>query len=92
MFILYPLTLYCGKVLGTIQGNLQRGNGHVRTVHIINYAHASMSFDSPGISLLTSFLLSFQVPLLEPGDIIIDGGNSEYRDTTVSHHEKYIHP
>lgn len=26
----------------------------------------------------------FQVPLLSPGDIIIDGGNSEYRDTTVS--------
>lgn len=25
-----------------------------------------------------------QVPLLETGDIIIDGGNSEYRDTTVS--------
>lgn len=25
-----------------------------------------------------------QVPLLEAGDIIIDGGNSEYRDTTVS--------
>lgn len=24
-----------------------------------------------------------QVPLLEAGDIIIDGGNSEYRDTTV---------
>jgi len=24
-----------------------------------------------------------QVPLLEPGDIIIDGGNSEYTDTTV---------
>uniref|UniRef100_A0A671M9T5 6-phosphogluconate dehydrogenase, decarboxylating n=1 Tax=Sinocyclocheilus anshuiensis TaxID=1608454 RepID=A0A671M9T5_9TELE len=23
------------------------------------------------------------VPLLEPGDIIIDGGNSEYRDTTM---------
>lgn len=26
-----------------------------------------------------------QVPLLQAGDIIIDGGNSEYRDTTVSH-------
>jgi len=26
----------------------------------------------------------WQVPLLEAGDIIIDGGNSEYRDTTVS--------
>uniref|UniRef100_A0AAY5F1F3 phosphogluconate dehydrogenase (NADP(+)-dependent, decarboxylating) n=1 Tax=Electrophorus electricus TaxID=8005 RepID=A0AAY5F1F3_ELEEL len=24
------------------------------------------------------------VPLLQPGDIIIDGGNSEYRDTTVT--------
>jgi len=24
-----------------------------------------------------------QVPLLETGDIIIDGGNSEYTDTTV---------
>lgn len=24
------------------------------------------------------------VPLLDAGDIIIDGGNSEYRDTTVS--------
>lgn len=28
-----------------------------------------------------------QVPLLEAGDIIIDGGNSEYRDTTVGHRE-----
>ena len=27
--------------------------------------------------------LCMQVPLLEPGDIIIDGGNSEYTDTTV---------
>jgi len=26
---------------------------------------------------------SCQVPLLETGDIIIDGGNSEYTDTTV---------
>lgn len=26
----------------------------------------------------------FQLPLLEKGDIIIDGGNSEYRDTNVS--------
>jgi 6-phosphogluconate dehydrogenase len=24
------------------------------------------------------------VPLLEPGDIIIDGGNSEYHDSNVS--------
>lgn len=29
--------------------------------------------------------LSSQVPLLEAGDIIIDGGNSEYNDTTVAH-------
>lgn len=28
-----------------------------------------------------------QVPLLEAGDIIIDGGNSEYRDTTVGDRE-----
>lgn len=28
-----------------------------------------------------------QVPLLEAGDIIIDGGNSEYNDTTVAHGE-----
>ena len=26
----------------------------------------------------------FQVPLLEKGDIIIDGGNSEYTDSNVS--------
>lgn len=33
----------------------------------------------------TEMLIYFwQVPLLETGDIIIDGGNSEYRDTTVS--------
>lgn len=32
-------------------------------------------------------LLPLQVPLLEAGDIIIDGGNSEYRDTTVSDSE-----
>lgn len=31
-----------------------------------------------------AFPLWLQVPLLETGDIIIDGGNSEYRDTTVS--------
>lgn len=31
--------------------------------------------------------LSPQVPLLEAGDIIIDGGNSEYHDTTVAHGE-----
>ena len=30
----------------------------------------------------------FQVPLLEKGDIIIDGGNSEYRDTNVSQKKK----
>lgn len=28
-----------------------------------------------------------EVPLLEAGDIIIDGGNSEYRDTTVGDRE-----
>ena len=28
-----------------------------------------------------------QVPLLEKGDIIIDGGNSEYSDTNVSHEQ-----
>ena len=32
----------------------------------------------------TIMLLSFQVPLMEKGDIIIDGGNSEYQDTNVS--------
>ena len=31
-----------------------------------------------------TFLLYWQVPLLEAGDIIIDGGNSEYRDSIVS--------
>lgn len=31
----------------------------------------------------------YQVPLLEPGDIIIDGGNSEYRDTTVSKQQSF---
>lgn len=31
-----------------------------------------------------------QVPLLEAGDIIIDGGNSEYRDTTVGHREPLL--
>lgn len=31
--------------------------------------------------------LSSQVPLLEAGDIIVDGGNSEYNDTTVAHGE-----
>ena len=25
-----------------------------------------------------------QIPLLSPGDIVIDGGNSEYRDSNVS--------
>lgn len=33
--------------------------------------------------ILTGGVLSPQVPLLEAGDIIIDGGNSEYNDTTV---------
>lgn len=32
-------------------------------------------------------LSPLQVPLLEAGDIIIDGGNSEYNDTTVAHGE-----
>ena len=31
-----------------------------------------------------TFLFYLQVPLLEAGDIIIDGGNSEYRDSIVS--------
>ena len=31
-----------------------------------------------------SLYLFLQIPLLEKGDIIIDGGNSEYRDTIVS--------
>lgn len=35
--------------------------------------------------MLSVFFVFLQVPLLEAGDIIIDGGNSEYRDTTVSH-------
>lgn len=34
---------------------------------------------------LCAAFVRLQVPLLEAGDIIIDGGNSEYRDTTVSH-------
>lgn len=33
---------------------------------------------------LLSLARGMQVPLLDSGDIIIDGGNSEYRDTTVS--------
>ena len=38
----------------------------------------------PGLCFKISAFLLPQVPLLEAGDIIIDGGNSEYRDTTVS--------
>ena len=34
--------------------------------------------------LTNLLLLFFQVPHLEKGDIIIDGGNSEYLDTNVS--------
>lgn len=32
----------------------------------------------------SNHFISPQLPLLEAGDIIIDGGNSEYKDSTVS--------
>lgn len=41
-------------------------------------------FDNENLVNLSPFTNVFQLPLLEKGDIIIDGGNSEYRDTNVS--------
>lgn len=44
-----------------------------------------INYEKKELQLVKSaLLLLLQVPLLEAGDIIIDGGNSEYRDTTVS--------
>lgn len=40
--------------------------------------------------LFYTIRFSFKLEFFEPGDIIIDGGNSEYRDTQVSTKENLI--
>jgi 6-phosphogluconate dehydrogenase len=50
----------------------------LKTLHNSGYFYYQQFLSEETVCLLYFFL---QVPLLEPGDIIIDGGNSQYTDS-----------